>query len=220
MAWGPLAVMPPQDGADTARTEGTLRITDTCVTLERSGEVQSLFWPAARTTWDAATRKIRFENFDGTVATAADGDELVLGGSGDSEGERGLSVEAWVDSIDWVAPPDPSCPLDSRWGVGAVEVAATAGQAASPVTQVAERDGLRLVAEFDRLEVEAGGTVTVALSIENTRPTDVVFDEPGRMTVELRAPVEPIGRGWDGLAGAFTVLVARRIAVRVRDRGT
>ena len=31
--WGPLAVIPAQDGADTARTEGTLRITNTCVFL-------------------------------------------------------------------------------------------------------------------------------------------------------------------------------------------
>jgi len=28
-AWGPLAVIPPQGGADTARTEGRLRITET-----------------------------------------------------------------------------------------------------------------------------------------------------------------------------------------------
>ena len=83
---------------------------------------------------------------------------------------------------------------------------ATSGPAASPITQVAERGGLKLVAEFDRLEVEAGGTVTVALSIANTRATDVVFDEPcdtQGMTVDVRAPAEPIGREWDGLAAAF-----------------
>jgi hypothetical protein len=206
--WGPLAVYPPQDGADTARNEGTLRITDTCVTLERLGKITLLTWPADRTTWDEASRSITFENFDGAATTVADGDEIVIGGSGsgdESEGEPGISVEEWIASHDWVAPPDPSCPLDVRWGVGAVELVAT-GPRASPVTTVAELDGLRLVATFDRLEVEAGDTVTVALSIENTRPTDVVFDEPCKteaMTVDVRAPVEPIGREWDGIAAAF-----------------
>ncbi len=204
-AWGPLAVIPRQDGADTARTEGTLRITDTCVILERLGEVQLLFWPADRTTWDPGSRAITFENFDGTVVTVGDGDDVVLGGGGDSESESGLSGEAWVDRMEWVSPPGPSCPLETRWGVGAVERVG-AGPVASPVTTATELAGLRMVAAFDRLEVEAGGTVTVALSIENTRATDVVFDEPcsiQTMTVEVRAPIEPIGRDWDGIAAAF-----------------
>jgi hypothetical protein len=204
-AWGPLAVFPPQDGADTARTEGTLRISDRCVTLERAGEVQLLTWPADRTSWDAETRAITFENFDGTVVTVADGDDVVLGGSGGTEAEGGLSGEEHVASVDWVAPPDPSCPLDPWWDVGAVELAA-AGPGVSPTAIGAEAAGLKLVAAFDRMEVEAGGTVTVALSIENTRSTDVVFDEPcntGAMTVEVRAPVEPIGRDWEGIAAAF-----------------
>jgi hypothetical protein len=203
--WGPLAVIPPQDGADTARDEGTLRITDTCVTLERAGEVQLLFWPADRTTWDGVARAVTFENFDGTVVTVSDGDDVVLGGGGDSELESGRSGEEWVDGMEWVAPPDTSCPLETRWGVGAVERIG-AGPQVSPVTTVVESAGLKLVAEFDRMEVEAGGTVTVNLSIENTRPTDVVFDEPcnvSAMTVAVRAPVEPIGRDWDGIAAAF-----------------
>jgi hypothetical protein len=203
--WGPLAVIPPQDGADQARTEGTLRITDTCVTLERLGEVQLLFWPADRTTWDGMARAVTFENFDGTVVTVSDGDDVVLGGGGDSELESGRSGQEWVDDMEWVAPPDTSCPLETRWGVGAVERVG-AGPQVSPVTTVAEVAGLKLVAEFDRMEVEAGGTVTVALSIENTRPTDVVFDEPCNaqaMIVEVRAPIEPTGRDWDGIAAAY-----------------
>lgn len=118
--WGPLAVVPPQDGADTARNEGMLRITDTCVTLERLGEVTLLYWPADRTTWNEESRTITFRNFDGTIVTVEDGVDVVVGGSGDSEEERGLTGEKWVDSIDWVAPPAPSCPLVSRWAVGAV----------------------------------------------------------------------------------------------------
>jgi hypothetical protein len=38
--WGPLAVIPPEGGADTARTEGTLRITDECVFPEAQGEAR------------------------------------------------------------------------------------------------------------------------------------------------------------------------------------
>jgi hypothetical protein len=70
----------------------------------------------------------------------------------------------------------------------------------------AEAAGLKLVAVFDRVEVEAGGTVTVALSIENSRATDVVFEEPcaiETLTVDLLEPVEPVGRHWDGIAAAF-----------------
>ena len=125
IAWGPLAVFPPQDGADSARNEGTLRITDACVTLERLGEVTLLTWPADRTTWDEASRTITFENFDGTIVTVADGDDVVVGGSGggtESEAEGGISSEEYVDRIDWVAPPASSCPLDSWWGVGAIEL--------------------------------------------------------------------------------------------------
>ena len=209
VAWGPLAVVPPQDGADSARNEGTLRITETCVTMERRGVVTLLTWPADRTTWDGASRTITFENFDGTIVTVADGDDIVVGGSGsggESEGEPGMSAEAWIESREWVAPPARSCPLEVRWDVGALERVASAGPLASPITIGTEAEGLRLVAEFDRMEVEAGGAVSVALRIENTRPTDVVFNEPcnaGVMTVELRAPVEPIGREWDGIAAAF-----------------
>ena len=71
---------------------------------------------------------------------------------------------------------------------------------------MAEAAGLRLTAELDRLEVEPGGDVTVQLSLHNTRPSDVVFEEPcdtQAMIVEVPNPVEPIGRQWDGIAGAF-----------------
>ncbi len=203
--WGPLAVIPPPDGADSARTEGTLRITEACVTLERGSEVTLLFWPADRTAWGEGTRTVTFENFDGSTVAVGDGDAVVLGGSGDSAAESGTSGEDRVASMEWVAPPASSCPLGAWWFVGAVERPG-AQLSASPAPVVAEAAGLKLVAAFDRLEVEAGGTVTVGLSIENTRPTDVVFEEPcdtDALTVELRVPVEPIGRDWDGIAAAF-----------------
>ncbi len=106
---------------DTTSFGGTLRVTDTCVFLESGGEVALLFWPADRTTWEAESRAITFENLDGNVATVADGDHVVLGGGGAGEAESGISGEEWVRRTDWVAPPDLSCPLDPRWGVGAVE---------------------------------------------------------------------------------------------------
>ena len=75
------------------------------------------------------------------------------------------------------------------------------------VTFSAEHDGFELVASFDRLTVEAGGDVTVQLSLHNTRSTAVGFSEPcdqsEAMIVEVPNPVEPIGREWDGIAGAF-----------------
>lgn len=118
--WGPLAVVPPQDGADTARTEGTLRITDTCVFLDGPGGSSLLVWPADRTNWNAQTRTIAFSNFDGSTVSAGDGTAVVLGGSGDSMDESGTTTEAWLARTPWVTRPADSCPLESRWWVGAL----------------------------------------------------------------------------------------------------
>jgi hypothetical protein len=122
--WGPLAVLPAQDGMDTLRAEGPVRITDTCVYLEAHGVVYLLFWHADQVTWNADSRTITFENFplngDGKVVTVGDGDQVVVGGSGGGEGE-GESGAAFVSRMDWIAPPDPSCTLDPWWSVGAVE---------------------------------------------------------------------------------------------------
>lgn len=123
--WGPLAVLPPQDGMDTLGAEGPVRITDTCVYLEAHGAVYLLFWHADQVTWNEASRTITFENFPwndhAKVVTVGDGDQIIVGGSGggDAEGESGAS---FVGRMDWVAPPDPSCTLDPWWSVGAVEV--------------------------------------------------------------------------------------------------
>lgn len=118
--WRPLAVIPPQGGADTLRAEGTLRITDTCVYLEwPPGELTLLYWPSDRTTWSGESRAITFANFDRSVVTVGDGDHVVLGGSGGS-GDDGMSGEEFVRRMDWVAPPASSCSLDRWWVVGAV----------------------------------------------------------------------------------------------------
>jgi hypothetical protein len=120
LVWGPLAVMPPQDGADTGRAQGTLLITDACVYLVFRGQKTLLFWPADRTRWNAEEHAILFSNFDGTMAAASDGDAVVVGGGGDSQAESGISGDVWASHMVWVAPPDPSCSAERRWGVGAL----------------------------------------------------------------------------------------------------
>ena len=117
--WGPLAVIPPQGGMDTLRTEGRLRITDTCVYLESRGEVTLLSWPADRTMWSEESRVITYDNVDGSVVTVGDGDHVILGGSG-GPGEDGISGEEFVKRTAWVAPPASSCTLDRWWTVAAL----------------------------------------------------------------------------------------------------
>jgi hypothetical protein len=116
--WGPLAVIPPQDGSDTARTEGRLRITDTCVFLDEQGERVLLLWPSDRTRWNAAERTVTFANVGGTPVVVADGTAVVLGGGGDSSEEGGITPGAWLEGMTWVARPADGCPIGSWWGVG------------------------------------------------------------------------------------------------------
>jgi hypothetical protein len=91
-----------------------------CVFLVTTGGRDLLVWPVDRTTWDAQARTIRFANFDGSTATVGHGTPVVLGGGGDSNDESGTTTEAWLARISWVARPAASCPLDSRWTVGAL----------------------------------------------------------------------------------------------------
>jgi len=118
--WGPLAVVPPQGGADTAGNEGTLRITDDCVFLDTTGGPELLVWPADRTTWNDQARTITFENFDGSAVSVGDGTRVVVGGGGDSNEESGTTTAAWLARTRWVQRPDLSCPLNPRWWVGAL----------------------------------------------------------------------------------------------------
>jgi hypothetical protein len=118
-SWGPLAVIPPQQGISTARSVGILRITDFCVLLESRADVALLLWPQDRTTWGGGV--IGFRNADGTTATVRDGDAVVLGGGGDSAAESGQSGDSWVRDVEWISPPRESCPFDVRFVVGAVD---------------------------------------------------------------------------------------------------
>lgn len=83
----------------------------------------------------------------------------------------------------------------------------------APGLELTDEDaGLKLVTTFDRLEVEAGETVTIDVRIENGRSTDVVFEEPcvpNAMVVDLHVPTEPIGRDWNGIVAAFKAYVLR-----------
>ena len=118
--WGPLAVIGPQDGADTARTEGTLSVTGDCVHILEQGEPVLLVWPSDQTSWDPGTRAITFANADGTTVTVGDGSTVVLGGSGMSREEDGELVDTWLAGMRWVAPPAPGCAASTYWTVGAV----------------------------------------------------------------------------------------------------
>lgn len=116
--WGPVAVVPPQEGHGQALIHGTLRVTDDCVLLDEQGENALLVWPADRTTWNPEARTVTFENLDGEVVTVGDGDEVSMGGGGSSVDEGGVSNEEYISGREWVSPPDPSCASDVRWSVG------------------------------------------------------------------------------------------------------
>ncbi len=118
--WGPLAVVDIDYGAE-ARFAGILRITETCAFVEEDGlEPTLVIWPDKRTGWHEDAREVTFQNRDGREATLRDGDEVSFSGGGDSVSEGGLPGDEWVKTIDWVAEPDPSCPLDARWTVNEV----------------------------------------------------------------------------------------------------
>ena len=70
-----------------------------------------LIWPADRTSWDPGSRSITFRNFDGSIVTVGDGDEVVLGGGSGAESDGGVA---------WVARPSADCSLVPNWGVGDV----------------------------------------------------------------------------------------------------
>ena len=90
-------------------------------------------------------------------------------------------------------------------GPGAVEPS-SAVRRSEHVSFTAEDAGLKLVVVLDQVVVKPGASITAHLTLMNGRPDAVMFDEPCHpqsMTVDLAVPVEPIGRAWDGIAGAF-----------------
>ncbi|NOX22059.1 MAG: hypothetical protein GXP36_03080 [Actinobacteria bacterium] len=117
--WGPLAVVRGGNGMD-ALIQGTIRITDECVSLDERGELVLLVWPSDKTQWDDGSGTIQFFDPGLGLVTIADGQEVRLGGGGTSVDEGGLGAQEWVDSIVWIEEPPASCVTDTRWAVSGV----------------------------------------------------------------------------------------------------
>ena len=211
--WGPLAVMEMSGGMD-ALTTGVLRVTDQCVTLETAGgESELLVWPADRTRWEEATGSIRFTNPPvGPDFVLRDGQSVSLGGGGDGTAEGGTSGAEWAASIDWVAAPDPACPMEVRWYVSAVSAQGPAAGAnvvvesgVSPGVEIACRGEVYLEAEACRVwgdELLADPTppvegVTLLLLTANAGDARcaadfyVAPDQPPAMTAAVVCPEPP-----------------------------
>lgn len=173
--WGPLAVMEMSGGMD-ALTTGVLRVTDRCVLLETAGgESELLVWPADRTRWDEATGTIRFTNPPvGDEFTLRDGQPVSFGGGGDSTAEGGVSGAEWAASVDWIAAPDPSCPMEIRWFVSSV-VAVGPSVGANVIVESREFPGVEIACRGELyLEAEPCRAWGEELLADSTLPPDGV----------------------------------------------
>jgi len=97
--------------------QGSLRIGDTCVTLESyNGTERLVVWYEPDVVWNAASHSITFHAGGGTFGDPIelhDGDEISIGGQ--------LRVGGYQPSREaddprhsaWAQPPDASCPEDS-----------------------------------------------------------------------------------------------------------
>ena len=113
--WGPMAVTPPPPITHEAALQGVLRITEDCVYLQARGGSTLVIWPSNLSAWRPSLSAVEFINPAGPVLVAA-GDNLVLGGSGMAN----TGGEDWVGKFEWVAEPNPSCPLKAYWQVAEV----------------------------------------------------------------------------------------------------
>jgi hypothetical protein len=71
---------------------------------------------------------------------------------------------------------------------------------------VASDDRLSMTASFEPAEVTPGGSFQVHLVVRNISSEPVVLAEAcgtPHMVAKVPVPVEPVGRHWDGIAGAF-----------------
>ena len=115
-SWGPLAVVPPAEGAlEAGPYKGTLRITEECVFLEdHPNEV--LLWHAGRTRWNGQNRTITIHNLGGSSVTVADGDHVSMGGGSDHYD----SFQELVEKNEWISAPSPACQADEIWVVSSL----------------------------------------------------------------------------------------------------
>jgi len=116
--WGPLAVEGPIDGGATAALGGgELEIGDACVRIE--GRDALLVWPSDRTSWDADSQTILFEDADNGRGQMelTNGTRVALGGAGSRDfGPR--------REVDWVNPPSEECRADVRYYIHDVDLPA------------------------------------------------------------------------------------------------
>ena len=178
--WGPLSVMHMNGGMDALST-GVLRVTERCVVLETAGgESELLVWPADRTRWNAADGTIGFAHPEWSWLTLRDGEAVSFGGGGDSAAEGGVSGAEWAASVDWVAPPDPSCPMETRWYVSEVVAQGDAAlpPPATPVpTPLPSADLVGIIRGEPDLE---GGICPVLLTDREGERWEVYLPEPYR----------------------------------------
>jgi hypothetical protein len=106
---GPLALAEPGTVIGEAAVRGELRITDGCTFL---GD-HLLVWPADRTRWSSPKGAIVFDSVEGGRLELHDDEQIALGGAWPDTTGPG------AESIDWVVEPQPSCPQDAMWIVGA-----------------------------------------------------------------------------------------------------
>lgn len=119
-SWGPLAVIAAPDGGGQALANGTLRVTADCVTVETSEENTLLVWPADRTQWDSDRRNVLFRTSSNDWVRLKSGDRVIVGGSGSSATETGITGDEWLARMDWISEPAKSCPMNTRWSVAEV----------------------------------------------------------------------------------------------------
>jgi hypothetical protein len=117
-----------------------------------------------------------------------------------------VAPEAGLES-----PTGSSAPSGSPTLVSAAVPSAAAlisGPTAGPLHLEASSGGLTMTADLDRAVVAPGGTLTVTARVRNDRPTPVTYGvelcgSPVAMTVPLALPLDPPGRTWTGIEGAF-----------------
>lgn len=123
--WGPLAVVNEPANGDFARTTGTVRLEENCAMLEAdTGGRVLLVWSAGHATWLGESQSVRYRNFSGDVMEVADGDSVVLGGSGQTfiGPEAIWTWDEWIERRNWLVVPHDSCRTDSAWGIGNITV--------------------------------------------------------------------------------------------------
>ena len=120
--WGPLAVSQGGASGDEALLEGTLRIDDSCVTVEANGERLLVVWPSDSTQWDPDAHTITYGATDDEAdVVLRDGDTMKVGGGGWAAGEAEDDPADWAGSTEWVNEPADECLTDVRFFLGELQ---------------------------------------------------------------------------------------------------